>query len=147
GLPDLVANNRVVIEAEVVDIQSYWNADRSFILSSVSVRQIGMAKGSGELVTTFTILGGQVGATTAIILGNPEFRVGGRYIIFLNPETMPGGEKRLTVRDLAQGVFTVTGDVAVSQAADLELFPDDEGATEPVGRRVGLSRRQLMDDI
>ena len=151
SLDELVRSNRTIVVGEVVDVHSYWNADGTFILTDVRVAAHEMLKGNAkDREITLTIMGGRVGETTTLIIGNPELIPGNSYVLFLNREDLPGG-KALTVRSLVQGAFDVKigkdGLRAVSQANAHPLLPDARGSYEAEGGREGFPLNSMMQTI
>lgn len=151
SLDELVRSNRTVVVGEVVDAHSYWNADGTFILTDVRFAAHDVLKGNvQDRELTLTLMGGRVGETTTLILGNAELIPGNSYVLFLNEEDLPGG-RALTVRDLVQGAFDVRigrdGLRAVSQANGHPLLPDARGSFEPEGGREGFPLNSMMQSI
>lgn len=72
GLDELVAGNDRVVVGEVVDAISYWNEDRTFILTDVRVAPTETIKGKAKGELTLTLLGGTVGDLTTLIVGGAE---------------------------------------------------------------------------
>lgn len=151
-LADLVTANRAVVVGEVLDTNSYWNAEGTFILTDVRVGVTEVLKGSVEdSVLTLTLMGGTVGELTTLIVGGPELAPGGSYLLFVNEEDLPGAQRVPTVRDHVQGVFDVewkNGELrAVSQAVRFPLEPDHRGLALPPGGAEGLSLDGLAQSI
>src|SRR4030095_1357946 len=148
GLDKLTAGNATVLHGRVVDLHSYWNADHSFILTDVRLLPLeslkGIAAGREVLVT---LMGGTVGDLTTLIVAGPELIPGSEYFLFLGRDDLPGVADRLTVRDLAQGVFDVVdtplGRRAVSQAIRHPLLPDEQGLIDPPGGVEGFAIEDL----
>jgi hypothetical protein len=149
GLEGLTAENETVVYGKVLDTHSYWNADRSFILTDVRVRPTDRFKGKGAPMqdVTVTLLGGTVGETTVMVIGSPLLVPGSDYVLFLKHEDLPGATQRLTVRDLVQGVFEVAKGRAVSQAVGHPLLPDVAGRTEAPGGEQGFDLNELTTRI
>lgn len=148
GLDRLTAENEIVVHGRVLDIHSYWNDDHSFILTDVRVRPGQVMKGalaSGDV--TFTILGGSVGEISTLIVAGPDLVPGSDYLLFLNREDLPGAARRLTVRDLAQGVFAVEKGRAFSQAIGHPLMPDASGLTDAPGGEEGMTLDEITRQI
>jgi len=148
GLDDLARTNEQAVVGRVIDVNSYWNADGSFILSDVTVAVDRVIKGNpNEREITVTLMGGTVGETTTMIVAGAELAVGREYILFLNTEDLPAAPRVTTVRDHCQGTFEVVrdakGDRALSQARNHPLLTDDFGLVEPPGGKDGLP----LDDI
>lgn len=151
GLDELVAGNGTIVVGEVLDAQSYWNADGTFILTDLRVSAVEVLKGRPESrELTVTTMGGTVGETTTLIVGGPVLVPGRSYVLFLEREELPGG-RFLTVRDLVQGVFEVrdgeAGLQAVSQANTHPLLPDRHGENRPPGGERGLELEYLVQSI
>lgn len=151
SLDELVRSNRTIVVGEVVDVHSYWNADGTFILTDVRVAAHDVLKGNVQnRELTLTIMGGRVGETTTLIIGNPELIPGNSYVLFLNEEDLPGA-RALTVRSLVQGAFDVKigkdGLRAVSQANGHPLLPDARGSFEPEGGREGFPLYSMTQAI
>lgn len=151
SLDELVAGNGAVVVGEVVDVESYWNADGNFILTDVRFAVSEVLKGNrgaGEL--TITLMGGRVGDTTTLIIGGPELIPGKSYVVFLNEESLPGVQA-LTVRDLVQGTFDVVmakdGLRAVSQANSHPLIADKKGYMDAPGGVEGFPLTAMMTSI
>jgi hypothetical protein len=150
GLDRLVGDNELVVEAKVLDIHSYWNAEHTFILTDVRVRPASVMKGrftDGEPDITFTVLGGSVGKVSIVVVGGPELVPGSDYVLFLSHDRLPGATDRLTVRDLAQGVFDVDKGVAFSQATGDPLLPDAQGRSDVPGGEQGIALDELVRQI
>lgn len=151
GLDELVAGNGTIVVGEVLDADSYWSADGTFILTDLRVSTIEVLKGRPESrEMTVTTMGGTVGDTTTLIVGGPVLLPGRSYVLFLNPEELPGA-RALTVRDLVQGVFELKespgGLRAISQANSHPLLPDRGGDFEPPGGVKGMQLDLLVESI
>jgi len=148
GLEDLVAANASVVRGRVLDVQSRWNDDHTFMLTDVRFAADDVLKGArGNKEITITIMGGTIDDLTTMIVAGPELLPGREYVLFLNRESLPGVRDALTVRDLCQGVFDVVripgGERAISQATRHPLLADPFGQTEAPGGGFGL----LLDDM
>jgi hypothetical protein len=147
GLDRLAAGNETIVQARVLDIRSYWNADHTFILTDVHARPSQVLKGRPDNDLDFTVMGGTVGETTTLIVGGPDLEPGSEYILFLAQSDLPGAPHRLTVRDLSQGVFDVVQGRAFSQAHGEPLLPDDQGRTDAPGGDEGILLETLARQI
>jgi len=148
GLESLTAQNEMVVKGRVLDIHSYWNTARSFILTDVRLRADDVLKGDRtQREVTFTVMGGTVGDITTLVIGAPDLEPGSEYLLFLNREDLPGASQRLTVRDLMQGAFYVSKGRAFSQAARHPLLPDGEGLDEAPGGAEGLAVDDMVREI
>jgi hypothetical protein len=147
GLEALTADNATVVHARVTQIHSYWNADRTLILTDVRAKPLQSLKGDPVDEVTFTLVGGTVGETTLLIVGGPDVTPGAEYVLFLAHADLPGAPARWTVRDLSQGVFDVVNGRAYSQADRELLLPDDSGATDAPGGSDGFPMESLVQQV
>jgi hypothetical protein len=151
GLDELVASNERVVLGEVVDAVSYWNQDKTFILTDVSIAPAETIKGKAEGELTVTLLGGTIGDLTTLIVGGAELIPGRSYVLFLNPDKLPGAGQTLTIPDHSQGAFEVTvkeGKLrAVSQANRHPLAPDHHGYTDAPGGVEGFPLDALLKSL
>lgn len=151
GLDELVASNERVVLGEVVDAVSYWNQDRTFILTDVRIAPAETIKGKAESELTVTLLGGTVRDLTTLIVGGAELIPGRFYVLFLNPEKLPGAGQTLTLPDHCQGAFEVTdkrGELrAVSQAVRHRLVPDRSGSIDAPGGVEGFPLNALLQSL
>lgn len=151
SLESLAADHQTVVLGEVLAATSYWSEDGTTILTDVRFAPAQTLKGRAQREITVTLLGGQVGDRTVLILGGPELIPGRSYLLFLNTEDLPGAAGATTVRELCQGVFEIDleqGQLkASSQANRHPLMPDASGATEPPGGRRGLSLDTLISTL
>lgn len=151
SLDELVAGNRNIVVGEVLDAQSYWNAEGTFILTDYRISAAETIKGLRRGEFTVTLMGGTVGDLTTLIVGGPELIPGKSYVLFLNEEQLPGVEKTLTVRDLSQGAFDLVmtghGLRAVSQANGQPLVPDAKGYVDAPGGVEGFPYEAMIQSI
>src|SRR5262249_2719600 len=138
GLEQLTAENDFILQADVLDIHSYWNVGHTFIFTDVHVRPTRVLKGAAAADLSFTVMGGTVEGTTILVVGGADLAPGSEYVLFLRQADLPGAPARLTVRDLAQGVFDVRDGRAISQAASAGLLPDALGNTDAPGGADGF---------
>lgn len=152
GLDQLVAENRTIVLGEVVDANSYWNAEGTFILTDVRFKVHEVLKGdAGDRDLTFTLMGGTVGDLTSLIIGGPELVRGNSYLLFVDEWDLPGAKGVQTVRYLSQGTFDIVmagdGLRAISQAHRHPMAPDVKGNIEAPGGAEGISLVTLMRSI
>jgi hypothetical protein len=152
GLEKLVAENATIVVGDVVESRSYWNADASFIMTDVQLAVSEVVKGRPQnREITITLMGGQVGDLTTLIIGGPQLVPGRAYVLFLNEENLPGVQNALTVRDLVQGTFDLVLDKdgvrAVSQANSHPLVPDAKGYAVAPGGAEGMPLTTLIQSI
>jgi hypothetical protein len=148
GIEKLTAESEIVVHARVTGFDSYWNSNHTFILTDVRLQPIRSMKGEpGGQDLVITLMGGTVGDLTTLIVGGPDLAPGAEYVLFLGRCDLPGGLGSLSVRDLAQGTFTVVegpgGRRAVSQAIGHPMLPDASGISEPAGGAEGFALEEL----
>ena len=151
GLEELVAANRTVVVGQVVDARSYWNKEKTFILTDVRIAVNDVIKGKlQDQEITVTVMGGRVGDLTTLIVGGPELLPGKSYLLFLNVEDLPG-KRAQTVRDLCQGAFDLVigedGLRAVSQANRHPLIPDRLGYIDAPGGVEGIPFNAIVKSV
>lgn len=152
GLEELVAGNGTIVVGEVVEINSRWNDEGTFILTDVRFAVSDVLKGNPkEREITLTAMGGTVGGLTTLILAGPELVPGNSYVLFLDRQDLPGAKDARAVRELSQGVFdlVIAGDGlrAVSQASRHVLVPDAKGLVEAPGGKQGIPLTTMMQSI
>lgn len=152
GLDRLVEQNEAVVVGEVRDARSYWNEDRSLILTDVRIRTSEVIKGDFRRSDlTLTLLGGTVDDQSVTVIGNAELAPGKTYLLFLHHNDLPGAPGALTVRHFSQGVFEVVkardGLRAISQATAHPLQADALGFVDPPGKAQGLLLPAMIQSI
>lgn len=151
-LEQLVATNKSIAIGEVREVRSYWNAERTFMLTDVRFSVTELLKGNPrEKEFTITVMGGTIGQFSTVIVGGAELAQGQSYLLFLDESDLPGAKKVRTVREHSQGVFelvkTESGVRAISQAVRHPLVPDARGIAEPPGGAQGLPLKELTQTI
>ena len=102
-LPELTARSTRVVHGEVVATASEWNADRSLIVTRVTVRVTDTLAGEAGETVTFTQPGGRVGAVRVDVPGAAAFRSGEEGVWFL----APGPGNALYLNGLDRGRYRV----------------------------------------
>ena len=152
SLDDLVADNATIVVGEVVDLNSYWNDESTFILTDVRFEATEVLKGDRrETDLAITVLGGSVGDLTTVIVGGAELVPGKSYLLFLDQDDLPGVLGVRTVREHSQGVFDIVrardGMRAISQANRHPLYPDALGFVDPPGGAKGFLLDHMLRSI
>jgi len=147
GLDRLTSGSETIVQATVLDIHSYWNADHQFILTDVHVRPSRILKGAPTGDVTFTVMGGSIGDVTTLIVGGADLAPGSEYVLFLTYNDLPGAANRLTIRDHSQGVFEIARGRAFSQAIGEPLLPDERGKIDVPGGADGVDLDELIGQI
>ena len=150
GLEELVAGNKTIVVGQVLDARSYWNKDKTFIMTDVRIAVNETIKGNVQNEVKVTLMGGRVGDLTTLILGGAELIPGKSYLLFLNEENLLG-KRTATVRDLCQGAFDLVigkdGLRAVSQANRHPLIPDHLGYIDAPGGVEGIPFNAMVQSI
>jgi hypothetical protein len=101
----LVRSSHDIVIGDVVATRSFWNPERTRILTEVTVRVAETLKGA-EGTVTLTQLGGEVDGAVYDVPGSPVFRRGEQALLFLWRDS----RGRAQVNGLAQGKFDITRD-------------------------------------
>ena len=152
GLEELTRTNESVVFGRVLEIDSHWNADGTFILTEVTFAPSAVLKGQPtKEPITFTVMGGSIGELTTLIIAGVELSPGADVMLFLSHADLPGADGVLTVRDHCQGAFDLVlgadGLRAISQARVHPLLSDDRGVSEPPGGAEGLSMDFMLREV
>lgn len=152
GLEDLVAANSTIVVGEVLEAESRWNEDASFIVTDVRFAASDVLKGRlAEPEFTVTIPGGRIGDRANLLIGAAELIPGNSYVLFLSRMNLMGAGEALVVRDLIQGAFDIRMDRdglrAVSQALRHALMPDGSGQALPPGGAEGMPINAMLSEI
>ena len=82
---DLIRSSRVILQGDVVAIQSRYNQDHSLIYTYVAIQVNTYYKGALRTNTVvLRELGGKVGNQLQIVDGSPIYRVGEKVLVYLN---------------------------------------------------------------
>lgn len=138
-LDDLVAGADQVVEGQVVDTRSFWNADRTVIRTEATFRVDSVLLGDPPDTVTLETPGGTVGDVRVRVPGFPVFEPGERLLLFLGD----AGDGRSRVHGYRQGQFRIVTDatggrLAVSTVEDGTPLISAEGkdlrslATQPL---------------
>ena len=132
---ELVAEAESVVEGEVIEAQSYWNAEHTAILTDAVLRVHDTVIGTAEPFVNLRTFGGRVGDYMVVAHGFPTFEVGERLLLFLAPEK--DGVHR--VAGYLQGQYRVRTDARGERLAvpTLDLgsrYLTKDGGTAPAPR-------------
>ena len=145
---EMVAASESVVEGELVEAHSYWNAERTAILTDAVLRVDDTVVGVAEPFVNLRTFGGRVGDYKVVAHGFPIFVVGERLLLYLAPEQ--GGVHR--VAGYLQGQYRLTTDAGGETLAvptlDLGsryLTKDGRTAPAPRTRPLGEVKAQLRE--
>lgn len=147
GLDQLTVTNETIIQAQILEIHSYWNPDHTFILTDVRARPSLVLKGKEAGDVIFTLMGGSVGEVTVLVMGGADLAPGFEYVLFLSHSDLPGAVQRMTIPDHSQGAFRLEHGRAISQAAEEPLLPDVTGSPDVVGGPEGIDLNDFVREI
>lgn len=152
GLEDLVGANSTIVVGEVLEVESRWNEDATFIVTDVRFAASDVLKGRlAETEFTVTLPGGRIGGRAHLVIGAAELVPGNSYVLFLSRMNLMGAGEALVVRDLIQGAFDIRMDRdglrAVSQALRHPLVPDRSGQALPPGEEKGMPINAMLSEI
>jgi hypothetical protein len=103
---DLVAQADAVVQGRIVEVQSFWNAEHTAILTEATLEVEDTMVGAAPAYVNLRTFGGQVGNYHIEAHGFPTFRLGERMLLFLEPE-QEGAQKVLGYQ---QGQFRIQGE-------------------------------------
>lgn len=154
GLEDLVTSNSMVVVGEVLEAESRWTEDASFVVTDVRLAVHDVLKGrldGHETELTVTQPGGRIGKRSHIVVGSADLVPGNSYVLFLSKMDLAGNEGSLVIRDLIQGAFDIRigkdGLRAISQAITHPLLPDRSGKLEAPGGVEGIPINTLLGEV
>lgn len=128
---ELIASSAAVVDGQVLDVRSFWNEDRTIIITEARVEVTDLVAGDSPAVVTVRTFGGEVGNYRVEAHGFPTFSSGDRVLLFLSQE---GDAYR--VAGHAQGHFKVRhgakGDIAVPTIGEgVRYFREDGSLAAP----------------
>jgi hypothetical protein len=142
---DLAAAAPLVVTGEVNQVRSEFNKDRTKIYTRILITPDEVLKGPAVGgVVTIKILGGQVGDLVAHMPGAPEFEVGERVLVFLEPRK--DGDGHLTV-GMCQGKFKLF--IAPETGEEMALRQSPGPGVKLAGERSGkgIERAWKLQEI
>jgi hypothetical protein len=109
---ELIARSTVVVDGEVLRVDSFWTEDGAVIVSEATVEVREVVHGIDVPATvTVRTFGGSVGSYRIDAHGFPAFRAGERVLLFLEPQAgARAGERVLRVTGYQLGHYRVRAD-------------------------------------
>lgn len=109
---ELLASSQAVVQGEVLDVRSFWNDDRTAIVTEARVLVDELLAGEAPSVVVVKTFGGQVGDYAILAHGFPTFQAGEQVLLFLAAD---GDDYRVAgyrlgqyrIRDSAKGRLAV----------------------------------------
>lgn len=128
---DLGSQSEVVVRGHVGDVRSYWNEDRTRILTEVEVQVDEPYKGAPSARVQIVQMGGVVDGVRMTVHGLPDWQRDEEVLVFLE-QSLPG---KFRVSGFSQGKFDLQRD---SQSGELFVTRPTLGAeaVDGAGKRV-----------
>ncbi|MFQ5499363.1 MAG: hypothetical protein ACE5FH_06795 [Candidatus Zixiibacteriota bacterium] len=119
-IKQMADNSTDIVSARVVSVGSFWNEDKTFIFTSVTLDVKSPIKGNLAATSQIEVLvpGGVVDGTGLRVEHAPEFETGQDVIAFLSPQ--PQNRYRVTAWE--QGKFTVESGTVVKRNVSEAAF-------------------------
>lgn len=140
---ELMVSSKAVVQGKVLNIRSFWNEDRTAIVTEASVEVTDLVVGDAPAVVTVRTFGGEVGNYRLEAHGFPTFAAGQEVLLYLAEDgnayrvsgyrqghyrLRDGAKGKIAVPTLEQGVrlFTRDGKIAPRpQPMQLETLKDN----------------------
>ena len=107
-----------VVHGTVSRVESRWTADRSQVLTYVTLSGVERLKGEGPAEVTFIQWGGRIGDEEFAVLGSATFREGEEVVVFLDvmeSRAEYGVPSAPWILGLSQGKWDVVTDAATGE--------------------------------
>lgn len=151
---ELLAGSQAVVQGKVLDVRSFWNDDRTAIVTEARVLVDELVAGEAPSVVVVKTFGGQVGDIVIEAHGFPTFQAGEQVLLYLSPDgddfSVTGYRLgHLRIRDTAKGRLAVP-----TVEPGVRFFTRD-GQLAPLPRAEGLEvlkerireRERVMPDL
>jgi hypothetical protein len=140
SIDQLTRGASVIFEGEVTDVRGEWNADRTRITTTVSIRVDQYHKGNlGRDVVEIRLAGGSVDDITMAVIGQPSFERDERVFLFLKPnferrDTPVAGDSagKLRVATDANGADILLGPTQTFEKSD--VVREIRSVLRPIGQ-------------
>ena len=146
---ELISQSDMVIQGEVINMQSHWSQSGRIIVSDVTIRVDEVLVGDSPRVVKVRTIGGQVNDFIVETHGFPAFESGEQVILYLYEEP---ADRSLRVLGYQQGYFRVVTrldgvTLAVPQVdEDARLLrPDGSPVPTPRSVEIGAFKTRLLD--
>ncbi len=146
---ELAAEAGAVVEARVIAVRSFWNAERTVIVTEARLAVDDVVAGDAARDLVVRTFGGTVAGYTIQAHGFPTFRTGERQLLYLVQEPKDGSVRVLGYQ---QGQYRiVTGDDGVEKAVPAvgegARFVTRDGRPAPAAEVVSLAelKQQIRD--
>lgn len=143
---ELIAGSAAIVDGQVLDVRSFWNEDRTVIISEARIEVTDLVAGDSPAVVTVRTFGGEVGNYRVEAHGFPTFTSGDRVLLFLAQD---GDAYRVTGH--AQGQYRVRdgakGTVAVPSIGEGVRYFHKDGTMAAPARtlELGAMKNQIRE--
>lgn len=141
---ELLASSAAVVEGRVLDVRSFWNDDRTAIVSEARVLVDELVAGEAPNVVVVRTFGGEVGDLAIVAHGFPTFQSGEQVLLYLSQD---GEGYRVTGYRLGQYSIrdTPKGRLAVPTLEEgVRLFtPGGQLAPRPRAESLDLLKERI----
>jgi len=143
---ELLASSQAVVEGSVLDVRSFWNDDRTAIVSEARILVDDLVAGEAPNVVVVRTFGGQVGDLAIVAHGFPTFEAGTQVLLYLTPD---GDGFRVTgyrlgqyrIRETAKGRLAVP---TLEEGVRL-LTPDGRLAPKPRAENLEALKERIRE--
>jgi len=128
----LTRESELVVEGTVKQVRSYWNADKTKIMSAATLAVIETVRGEGNRQTlTVEWEGGEVGDIGMGVSDSRPLVKGERVLLFLKAGQSSEADGPQVVVGMAQGVYAV-GQDHIARKSGFSLVPGGEAVDSDI---------------
>lgn len=140
---ELVGQAESVVQGRIVEVHSFWNAERTVILTEAVLEVEDTVIGAAPAFVNLRTFGGRVGRYNVEAHGFPTFELGERMLVFLEPE-QDGAQRVLGYQ---QGQFRIQGEMAIPAFSTGARILRRDGTEAPAPKPMPLAqlKQQLRD--
>jgi hypothetical protein len=146
---ELVAGSAAVVDARVAKVESFWNRERTAILTEATVRVDEVIVGEAPAFVKVRTFGGRVGRMRVEAPGFPTFEAGQRLLLFLYREPADGSVRvqgyQLGQYRIDKGADGVEMAVPMADPGVRRLRADGKALEAPQALRLDSLKESLRD--
>jgi hypothetical protein len=147
NLEQLVQRADLIVQGQVQSVSAQWDEKRRLVFTTISIRVDETLKGESSAFRRQPVVIRQIGGTTGTIemsvAGLPQFKTGGRALVFLKRQDAT----TFQVVGMNQGLYEIKEDVAVSERHGLDLLDSNTGVVSHPRGSVRASLEKLKTEI
>lgn len=142
-LESLVTRSDAVVQGEVVQVDSFWDAEGRVIVTEARVVIEETITGESAKEITVKTFGGTVGDYTVEAVGFPRFAAGDRVVLFVNQRH--GADDSIRVTGYQQGHYRIKA----QQGVEMAVPTLDQGANLVVfkGQSAAAPEAQTLEQL